>query len=115
MNRPLSLFLKDKVNKAAIFGSLELAAYVQKDLIKSDITTVTFLDNNPLRHGDLIDGVEVRDPIWLKTNHKYIDVVIIAIEHDCYSEIRSQIRSILNGNKVDMFTWKEMIALNYEK
>ena len=113
--RPLSLILEHKIHRVAIFGSLELAVYIQKDLLQAGISTVTFLDNNPFRQRDQIDGIDVRDPQWLSANHKYLDAVIIAIEHDCYDEIRHQIDHILQGNRIQILTWRELVALNYHE
>ena len=113
MGRPLSLILKPKIGRVAIFGSLELAAYIHKDLLQADISTVAFLDNNLLRQGDQIAGIDVCDPQWLSANHEHIDTVIIAIEHDCYDEIRQQIDHIVQGNSIQILTWRELVSLNY--
>lgn len=115
VGRPLSWILKQLIHNVAIFGSLELAAYIHKDLLQSDISTVTFLDNNPFRQRDKISGIDVSDPQWLSANHEYIDAVIIAIEHDCYDEIRRQIDFIVQGNRVRILTWRELVTLNYNE
>jgi glycosyltransferase involved in cell wall biosynthesis len=112
IGRPLSLKLKQEIHNVAIFGSLELAVFIQKDLLQAGISTVTFLDNNTYRQGDQIDGIYVRDPQWLSANHKYLDAVIIAIEHDCYDEIRQQIDHIVQDNRIQILTWRELVALN---
>lgn len=108
-----SIVLKQRnIQNVALFGSGELAVYLQKDLEKSNITIHAFLDNNSASHTSLISGIPIYAPIWLQTNSQQIDAVIFAFEGNHDEAIRHQLSTIMTPDTIQMISWKEILDWN---
>lgn len=114
-NRPVTEVLKKKnIQNVAIFGTREMALYFMEDLYKSGITVKSFLDNDKRREGLYLRQVPINSPEWIKNNSSSIDAVIYVFEGNYEEEITNQIKIICGEIDFDIFSWKEIIELNYK-
>lgn len=112
-NKGISNCLKQcNITNVAIFGTREIALLLHEDLRKSNINTISFLDNNHFRQGKDILDVAIHPPTWLLQNMNSIDAVILAFEGDYEEEVKTQIEDIIKPAKLKVITWKELILLN---
>jgi len=114
-NHPAALALTVRgVANVAVFGSLETAAYVYRDLQKSGIHVHAFIDNDPKRQGYELEGIVINHPSWLQDYRYKIDAVVLALGGDYEAQVKKQIDELTLEHPVQTISWREMIAWNFE-
>ncbi len=114
-DRTISRILRSyQINQVALFGTREMALYVLADLQKSGIRAKAFLDNNPTRIGRSMHGISIHHPDWLKDHYTQIDGIILSFEGDYDEEARQQLKKILEGESMRVWSWKELVCLSEE-
>ncbi len=112
---PASVTLIRKgIRDVAIFGSLETASYAHQDMQKSGIHVHVFMDNDLKRSGHQLNGVPISSPSWLSDNRSKIDAIIMAFGGNYEEEVKKQIKDLTVDHPVEIISWREMIAWNFE-
>ncbi|UQZ76068.1 hypothetical protein C2I17_16740 [Niallia circulans] len=100
------------ISKTVLFGTTDLSLYLMKDMKESNIETIALLDNDPKRHGIVMNGVIISSPTWLAHNKDQFDLIILSFEGKYEEEVRRQIYELC-GLKNNVISWKEIIQNNY--
>ncbi len=100
------------IQHVALFGSGDLAAYMQQDLQKSGIALQAFLDNNSATHTSLLNGVAIHSPEWLRTNNENVDAIIFAFEGNHDEAIKKQLSDMNISPLPLLISWKEVLDWN---
>lgn len=98
-----------KVKNVAIFGTMKTAMYLLSDLQRENINVVKFLDNNTNMQRNLIQGIEVQSPLWLKENYSQIDAIILSIESNNDVYVKEQLEILTQDKNIQILSWKDLI------
>lgn len=104
-----SSLIDQDIFDVAIFGTVDMSAYVLADLRKNSIRVHAFLDNAVAKHGSFIGGVEVHSPEWLKKHGLELDAVIFAFEGKHDEVVQAQLSDIMSSDSIRCISWRDMI------
>jgi len=95
-------------NKVYIFGAGQTGIKISKELERKGVIIQGFLDNNSLKHGDIVEGYEVKgDASYLKEDSEWDEIVIGSLPG--YRVMNEQLISVgvdyseINESFVEMF------------
>lgn len=112
-NKSISTPLKEKqIKSVVIFGSEEMALLIARDLINSDIQIRGYLDNNELRHGIIMNGIEVYHPEWLWDieNIKQIDAIIFGFQGFHDEAVKKQLNTYKLKKEIQCLSWRDLVC-----
>ncbi|WKT77735.1 glycosyltransferase family 2 protein [Lysinibacillus fusiformis] len=112
-NKSISTPLKEKqIKSVVIFGSEEMALLIARDLINSDIQIRGYLDNNELRHGIIMNDIEVYHPEWLWDieNIKQIDAVIFGFQGFHDEAVKKQLDTYKLKKEIQCLSWRDLVC-----
>ncbi|MFJ8102451.1 glycosyltransferase family 2 protein [Lysinibacillus sp. NPDC096212] len=111
-NKSISSSLKEKqIKSVVIFGSEEMALLIAQDLINSGIQIRGYLDNNELRHGIIMNNIEVYHPEWLLhiENIKQIDAVIFGFQGFHEEAVKKQLDTYKLIKEIHCVSWRNLV------
>lgn len=98
-----------RINKVAIFGTMETTRYLINDLNNAGVEIVALLDNNPLRVSNHIKGYPIYSPDWLGNNTDKIEAIILSFEGAYESQITEQLHKVCRDDGLQVFSWRELL------
>lgn len=97
------------VKKAAIFGTLDTAHMLYRDLQMEDIEIVCALDNNAHETNKKFRDVLIRQPDWLREHLDSIDAILISIESTSDILVKKQLEKIIGNHRIQIVSWKDLV------
>ncbi|WP_182303005.1 glycosyltransferase family 2 protein [Cohnella cholangitidis] len=108
-NKGITAGLKDrKIQRIAIFGTMNTAHYLLKDAKIEGIEVKAFIDNNKYMHDKEINGIRVVPTDWLSDNHSSIDAVIVSLESNNDQFVIKDLENKY-GKHLIVLSWKQLI------
>gem|GEM_PF-3982436 len=94
------------ISRVAIFGTGRMGCFLADTCQTHDLDVVCFLDNNGALHGNIIDGIEVRNPEALANSESSSTNIILSIVGDHDQALMEQLKGML-GALHRIWNWKD--------
>ncbi|MFD2671975.1 glycosyltransferase [Marinicrinis sediminis] len=95
------------VQRVAIFGTMNTALYLLKDLEKEGIEVLCFIDNNTNMQGRQLKGINIVPQQWLSVHGSELDAVIVSVENANDKQIMNELKGVCGP--VQVISWKELV------